>query len=82
MKIEKTKEIIFKQNKQNKVCFVKHDGRYIFSPLEAMKLGHTEETEEHTIYRLYYKDEKNLQEAIKMMPDYKCWDSERHVLLK
>jgi len=37
---------------------------------------------EYTKHRLDYKDEKNLPEAIKIMPDYKCWDSNKHVLLK
>jgi hypothetical protein len=66
----------------NGISSVKYMGQFIFSAREARKLGFIAETREYEIHTLEYFKDENLSEAIKMMPDYKCWDSKRKVLIK
>jgi len=62
-------------------CSIIHKGKYIFSAKEANKLR-PDLVEEYHHKKIYYTDDEDFQKAIKEMPDYKCWDSEKKVLIK
>lgn len=60
-------------------CSVVINGEYHFEPSEIKE---HELVESFTITKIYYKNGAELSEAMKQMPDYKCWDSDKKVLIK
>lgn len=64
------------------ISSVKYKGEFIFSAKKARELGFIAETREYEIHTLEYFKDENLSEAIKMMPDYECWNSKGKVLIK
>lgn len=81
MREEITKHLRFKQNNEDKVCSIIHNGEYIFSPEEAQKVA-PETVEEYSIRSIYYSNAEEMKEAMLLMPDYELWDSEKKVFKK
>jgi hypothetical protein len=73
----------FKKIKEdgNRVCSVIINNEYIFSAEEALRLG-SDLVEEYFIKKISYKNVEGMIEALKLMPDYECWDTNKQVFLK
>ena len=78
MKIYSVKDVGW----NGEISSVKLNGEIIFSPSKARELGFIAETREYEILTIEYLKDENLPEAVKMMPDYQCWDSDKKRLSK
>ena len=74
-------EYRFKQTEGEPLrCLVKHNGKYIFNPKEALKVK-PDLVEEYKIKCLSYNS-KEFDKAVKKMPDYECFDLSSRTLCK